>query len=368
MNIPFLSFTKVNADVREQVLNSFEKFFDSAWYVLGDQVKQFEKDYAAFNQTSHSIGVANGLDALIIALKALNIGPGDEVIVPSNTYIASWLAVSYVGATPVPVEPRVETCNINPDLIENAITKSTKAIMPVHLYGQCCEMEAIMNIAGKHGLFVVEDNAQSQGSTFNGKLAGSFGNINGTSFYPGKNLGAYGDAGAITTNNQDLAESAAVIRNYGSKVKYYNDEKGINSRLDEVQAGFLSIKLKYLNGWNEARNKAARQYNELLSMNLNITLQELANGATSVYHVYMIRTEKRDALQACLKENGIGTLIHYPVPPHLQKAYAGMNLKKGDFPIAERIAKTCLSLPMFPGLSETEIDYICDTINRFFNA
>ena len=233
----------MNEEIKAELLPSFENFIDKGWYVLGDQVKQFEKEYADFCTTKLAVGVANGLVALIIALKTLNIGIGDEVIVPSNTYIATWLAVSYVGATPIPVEPRFETYNINPDFIEAAITSKTKAIMPVHLYGQCCEMEAIMHIAQKHNLFVVEDNAQSQGAAYNGKITGSFGHINGTSFYPGKNLGAYGDAGAITTNDEQLYHRANVIRNYGSQKKYYNEIKGINSRLDELQAGFLSIKL-----------------------------------------------------------------------------------------------------------------------------
>lgn len=368
MNIPFLSFKKMNADVKAETLSSFEQFFDKSWYILGDQVKQFEQEYATFNQTQHCVGVANGLDALILALKTLNIGKGDEVIVPSNTYIASWLAVSYVGATPVPVEPRMETYNINPELIEAKITSHTKAIMPVHLYGQCCEMDAIMNIATKHKISVVEDNAQSQGSMFNGKLAGSFGHINGTSFYPGKNLGAYGDAGAITTNSAELAQRTMVIRNYGSQKKYYNEELGINSRLDEVQAGFLSIKLKYLAQWNSARNAIATKYLTLLNGTKDLELPQLAPGATSVYHLFVIRTSRRDELQQHLQQNGIGTLIHYPVPPHMQKAYADLNGKKGDYPIAEEIAGTCLSLPMFPGMTDEEVTYVCDQIKSFLHA
>ena len=282
MTIPFLSFKKMNADVKAETLSSFEHFFDSAWYILGNQVKQFEQEYATFNHTNHCVGVANGLDALIIALKTLNIGKGDEVIVPSNTYIASWLAISYVGATPIPVEPRITTYNLNPDLLEAKITSRTKAIMPVHLYGQCCEMDAIMAIARKHNLAVIEDNAQSQGATYNNRLAGSFGDINGTSFYPGKNLGAYGDAGAITTHSEALAQRARVIRNYGSHQKYYNEELGINSRLDEVQAGFLSIKLKHLALWNAERNVIASQYLEFLSSVDDLILPQTAPGATSV--------------------------------------------------------------------------------------
>lgn len=368
MKIPFLSFEKMNADVKQQTLSSFESFFDKHWYILGEQVKQFEQDYARFNQTQFAVGVANGLDALIIALKTLNIGEGDEVIVPSNTYIASWLAVSYVGAIPIPVEPNTNTFNINPLLIEAKITAKTKAIMPVHLYGQCCEMDAIMSIATKHKLFVVEDNAQSQGAMYNGKLSGSFGDINGTSFYPGKNLGAFGDAGAITTNTESLATRAAIIRNYGSEKKYYNQELGINSRLDEVQAGFLSIKLNHLADWNTQRNTIAKQYINSLSGLPNLILPVIAEQATSVYHLFVIRTKQRDQLQAFLTEKGIGTLIHYPVPPHLQQAYQSLGYKKGDFPIAEEMADTCLSLPMYPGITTEQVDYICKTIKLFLNA
>jgi dTDP-4-amino-4,6-dideoxygalactose transaminase len=368
MNIPFLSFKQMNADVKSALLPSFEAFIDKGWYVLGEQVKRFEQEYAAWNTTSHCAGVANGLDALIIALKSLGIGEGDEVIVPSNTYIASWLAVSYVGATPIPVEPRISTYNINPQLIEAAITSKTKAIMPVHLYGQCCEMDTIMHLANKYDFYVVEDNAQSQGAMYNGKLAGSFGHINGTSFYPGKNLGAYGDAGAITTNNQELFNKAYTIRNYGSSKKYYNEIKGINSRLDELQAGFLSIKLNHLSNWNAQRVHVAHLYHQLLSGTGDLILPELATGATSVFHLFVVRSQRRDALQQFLSEKGIGTLIHYPLPPHLQEAYKDLNYTTGDFPIAEEIANTCLSLPVYPGLSDDEINYISQTIKAFYHA
>lgn len=364
--IPFLSFNQMNADVKHALLPSFERFIDNSWYILGDQVKQFESEYASYCSTKFCVGVANGLDALIIALKALEIGPGDEVIVPSNTYIASWLAVSYVGATPVPVEPRLSTYNINPDLIEEVITSKTKAIMPVHLYGQCCEMDAIMAIAKKHHLFVVEDNAQSQGAMHNGKITGSFGDVNGTSFYPGKNLGAYGDAGAITSDNEELIQKVFTIRNYGSNKKYYNEIKGINSRLDELQAGFLSIKLPHLNNWNHQRLAIANQYTQELAGIGDLITPIIADKATSVFHLYVIRTEKRDALQQFLTEQGIGTLIHYPVPPHLQQAYHDLNYKKGDFPLSEKIADTCLSLPIYPGLTTSDVSLICDTITKFF--
>ena len=262
--IPFLSLKQVNAVYEAELYEAFREVMDSGWYIMGNKLKQFEQEYAAFNQTKYAIGVGNGLDALALSLKALNIGEGDEVIVPSNTYIASWLAVSYEHATPIMVEPRLETYNINPDLIEEKITSHTKAIMPVNLYGQAAELDKIEKIAQKYNLLVVEDNAQSQGALCAGRLAGSYGDINGTSFYPGKNLGALGDAGAITTNNEALANKVISLRNYGSMKKYYNDEKGYNSRLDEMQAAFLSVKLKYLIQDNAARNQVAAWYTEIL--------------------------------------------------------------------------------------------------------
>lgn len=366
MNIPFLSFEETNKRINDELKNEFQSFIDSGWYILGSRLQRFEEEYSQYSNTSFCVGVANGLDAIIIALKALNIGEGDEVIVPSNTYIATWLAVSYVGATPIPVEPKIETYNINPGLIQEKITSRTKAIIPVHLYGQCCEMDAIMEIANKNKLYVIEDNAQSQGATYNNKVSGSFGNINATSFYPGKNLGAFGDAGAITTNDEKLEQRVKVIRNYGSQKKYFNQEKGLNSRLDELQAGLLSIKLKHLNFWNSQRIKIAELYTIGLKENKNIILPILANNASSVYHLFVIRTEKRDELQKFLSEQGIGTLIHYPLPPHLQEAYTELNYKKGDFPIAETIANTCLSLPIYPGLDPEQINYICNKINLFY--
>jgi dTDP-4-amino-4,6-dideoxygalactose transaminase len=366
MKIPFLSFAPANHQIKADILSSFEQFFDNSWYVLGEQVKKFETEYASFNQVGKCVGVSNGLDALHIALKTLGIGKGDEVIVPSNTYIATVLAVSYVGALPVFVEPNIDTYNIDPAKIEAAISSKTKAIMPVHLYGQACEMETIMAIAKKHNLFVVEDNAQSQGAFYKGKLTGSWGNINGTSFYPGKNLGAMGDAGAITTNDSDLAKKASTLRNYGSEKKYYNEEIGFNMRLDECQAGFLSVKLKYLQEWTRQRQEIAGWYNEALKNIGDLILPSIVEHATHVYHIYMIRTKSREKLQNHLSENGIGSLIHYPIPPHLQKAYQSLGFKKGDFPIAEEIADTCLSLPLWPGMKQSEVDYIAEKISNFY--
>lgn len=368
MQIPFLSFEYSNNQIKKEILSSFENFFDSSWYVLGNQVKNFEQEYALFNNVKHCVGVSNGLDALHIALKALDIGESDEVIVPSNTYIATALAVSYVGAKPVFVEPDIKTYNIDPSKIEAAITSNTKAIIPVHLYGQACEMDSIMTIAKKHNLFVVEDNAQAHGASYNGKFTGSWGNINGTSFYPGKNLGAFGDAGAVTTNNAELAQKANTLRNYGSPKKYYNEMIGFNMRLDECQAGFLSVKLKYLKEWTAQRQEIAGWYNEALKNIDGLTLPVASENATHVYHLYVIRIKHRDALQNYLSKNDIGTLIHYPIPPHLQKVYEHLGFKKGDFPVAEEIADTCLSLPIWPGITKGDINLVADSIKSFFYA
>jgi dTDP-4-amino-4,6-dideoxygalactose transaminase len=311
--------------------------------------------------------VSNGLDALHLSLKALGIGVGDEVIVPSNTFIATLLAVSYVGATPVLVEPCMKTYNLDPANIEKAITSKTRAIMPVHLYGQACQMDAIMEIAQRHKLFVIEDNAQSQGATFRGRITGSFGHLNGTSFYPGKNLGALGDAGAVTTADPLLAEKVKTLSNYGTKVKYVNEEIGFNMRMDEIQAAFLRVKLSCLNQWIQQRQQIAQWYNERLAGIEGCTLPEVHPDATHTYHLYVIRVEQRDALQQHLNENGIGTLIHYPIPPHLQKAYQSLGFKSGDFSIAETIANTCLSLPIWPGMTESQVDQVAEQIQLFLS-
>lgn len=367
-NIPFLSFSPTNRLIKEEVLESFEAFFDSGWYINGNQLTEFESQYSKYNGVNHTVGVSNGLDALILALHVLGVKEGDEVIVPSNTYIASLLAVSFVGARPVLVEPDINTYNINPDNIQKAITNRTKAIMPVHLYGQACEMEAIAAIAQKYNLYIVEDNAQSQGASFNKRMTGAWGEINATSFYPGKNLGALGDAGAITTNSDELAEKVRILRNYGSHKKYYNEVLGYNMRLDECQAGFLSVKLKYLEKWTKERQQIAEWYNEGLKGQSLVTLPKVADGATHVYHLYVIRSFKRNELQQYLLEHGIGTLIHYPVPPHLQKAYDFMKYTVGDFPIAEEIADTCLSLPLWPGMDKEMVNHVCNKINAFFDG
>ena len=368
MRVPFNDVQLINQSVQSEIEEAFRQVFNSGSFVLGKNVKAFEENYAAYNQTKEAVGVSSGLDALILSLKALGIGTGDEVIVPSNTYIATAIAVSHVGATPVFVEPKKDTYNLDPSLIEAAITNSTRAIIPVHLYGQACQMHAINGIANKHDLFLVEDNAQAHGSSFDGRRTGSWGDANATSFYPGKNLGALGDGGAITTDNQELAERIKTLRNYGSSKKYYNDLIGYNNRLDEMQAAFLSIKLKHLVAWTELRQKAANHYLLGLRGVDDLALPFTHPLATHVYHLFVIRTEKRDELQSFLSSKGIGTLIHYPIPPHLQKAYHNLGFRKGDFPIAEELADTSLSLPMFPGITEQQQDYVIQEIKAFFNA
>lgn len=366
MQVPYLSFAPAHGAIRTEALEAMTRVYDSYWYILGQEVKKFEDSYAAWNQVQHTIGVANGLDALHIALRVLGITKGDEVIVPSNTYIATILAVLYTGATPVLAEPVAGTYNLDPKAFEAAITPRTKAVMPVHLYGQACQMQEIMAIARKHNLYVVEDNAQAQGARSGGQMTGSFGNVNGTSYYPGKNLGALGDAGAITTNEAVLAEKCRTFRNYGSAVKYYNEVVGTNSRLDEMQAAVLSVKLKYLDAWTADRVQQAAVFDSQLAGVGDLILPAVAPGCTHVYHIYMVRTPRRDELQKHLAAAGIGTLIHYPVPPHKQKALAHLGFRPEQFPLASEIAETCLSIPLYPGLKEEEQAYIIDSIRSFY--
>lgn len=368
MKVPYLSFDKANEQIRAESLAAFTKFFDKKWFVLGQEVKTFEADYAAYSGTTHCVGVANGLDGLIIALKVLGIGEGDEVLVASNSYIATVISISNVGATPIFVEPDERTYNVDPDKLEAAITPRTKAIMPVHLYGQPCEMDKIMAIARKHNLKVVEDNAQGHGATYDGQVTGSFGDVNATSFYPTKNLGALGDAGALTTNNAELAKEASKVRNYGFEKRYYCQYKGMNSRLDECQAAMLNVKLKYMAEWTAERRKISAWYDEKLADIPGVILPYDLPKANSVNHIYLIRSEQRDELQAHLTEKDVGTLIHYPVPPHLQEAYQDLGYQKGDFPIAEKLANTSLSLPLFIGMTEKQVEYVANQIKVFCTA
>ena len=364
--IPFLNFKSIHDQIRSEIKQAFCEVYDSNQYIMGAKLDKFEKEYAKLNQSQYCVGVSNGLDALILSLEALGVGINDEVIVPSNTYIASVIAITNVGAKPIFVEPREGTYNINPNLIEKNITKKTKAILPVHLYGQACEMDKIMEIAKTYNLLVIEDNAQAHCSSYNNKLTGSFGHANGVSFYPTKNLGAFGDAGAVTTNIEHVSEKIKALRNYGSHKKYHNKYLGFNKRLDEMQAAFLSVKLKHLNLWTKERKKIAKKYNSLLT-DTSLILPQIAEKADHVYHLYVIRCNKRDALEGFLKQNGIGTLKHYPIPPHLQDAYKYLNYKTGDFPIAEELAKTSLSLPLWIGMKEDDIEYIANHIKTFLN-
>lgn len=365
--VPFVSFTAQNTLIAKECREVFDRFFESQYYVLGQMTRQFEADYAQFNQTRHAIGVSNGLDAIHLALKVLQIGPGDEVIVPSNTYIATALAVEMAGARVVFAEPNARTYNIDPSTIANAIGPKTKAIIPVHLYGQACEMDAIMELAQKENLFVIEDNAQGHAATWSEKITGSFGHVNATSFYPTKNVGAFGEAGAITTHNDDLAEACKIWRNYGSEKRYHNLVKGYNNRIDELQAGLLSVKLKYIHQWTAERQKIAGLYHQFLAGEEEIILPYCDPRATHVYHLFVIQAKNRDKLQAHLEKNGIKTVIHYPIPPHLQQAYAGSGGKRGDFPLAESLAENCLSLPIYPGLSEGAIGYVSEMIRNFYH-
>lgn len=358
----------MHSSITQEMQDAFKCVYASNLFVMGQHLDQFEKEYAHFSGTKFTVGVSNGLDALILSLTALGVGRGDEVIVPSNTYIASALAVTHVGATPIFVEPREDTFNIDPNKIESAINVRTKAILPVHLYGQSCEMAAIMNIAKKHDLRVVEDNAQSHGARFNGRLTGSWGDLSGTSFYPGKNLGALGDGGAVTTKSEVLARKVRTLRNYGSTRKYYNEVIGFNKRLDELQAAFLSVKLPHMDKWTAQRQSLAAQYLTDLEGVGDLILPYTHPMATHVYHLFVVRTDKRDELQQHLNAEGIGTLIHYPIPPHLQKAYESLGHGRGDFPIAERMAASCLSLPMYPGLTHQQVDEVVAVIKAYYNG
>lgn len=336
----------------------------SGWYILGNEVKSFEKEWAEYCDSKYCVGVGNGLDALFLSLKAFGVKEGDEVIVPSNTYIATALAVTYVGATPVFVEPDIRTFNIDPSKIAEKITKKTKAIMPVHLYGQPCDLDPIMEIAKKYNLFVVEDCAQAHGATYKGNVIGSFGDAAGFSFYPGKNLGALGDAGAMVTNNKELADKVRALGNYGSDYKYHHIYKGNNSRLDELQAAFLVTKLPHLNRMNEERRRIAKMYIEGIN-NSEVILPHVPEYANPVWHIFAIRCKRRDELEKFLNDTGIGTNKHYPIPMHLQECYKDLGFKEGDFPIAEEISATELSIPMYYGMTDEEVQYVIDAINEF---
>lgn len=364
ITIPFLDLRAGYLELKEELDSAYFRVMESGWYLLGVEISEFEKEFATYCGAAYGVGVANGLDALHLALRAVGVGPGDEVIVPANTYIASWLAVMYCGATPVPIEPdRYYT--LDPDLLTSAITPKTRAIMPVHLYGLTADMDRINAIAAEQGVAIVEDAAQAHGATFTGRRAGAFGNVACYSFYPGKNLGAFGDAGAVVTDDPGVADRVRVLRNYGSRVKYHNEVPGYNSRLDEIQAAALRVKLRSLDEWNGRREQVAALYNKALA-GVPIDLPQVREAAGHVWHLYVIRTRQRDELQAFLAQEGISTMIHYPVPPHLQPACADLHFGPGSFPLTEVIHEEVLSLPIGPHISLKEARRVAKSVVKFF--
>lgn len=364
MNIPFVSFKPLERELDTELRAAFERVYTNSWYIEGKEDEKFEVAFAEYCESKYCVGTGNGLDSLMLALKALGISSGDEVIVPSNTYIATALAVTYVGAKPIFVEPDIRTFDVDPNRIEEAITSKTKAIMPVHLYGQPCDMEPIVEIAKKHNLYIVEDCAQAHGATYKGKKIGSFGDAAGFSFYPGKNLGALGDAGATVTNSKELADKVRALGNYGSDYKYHHIYQGNNSRLDEMQAAFLAAKLPILDKVNENRRATAKKYLEGIK-NKEVILPYVPEYANPVWHIFGVRCKRRKELEEFLNSKGIGTNKHYPIPMHLQECYKDLGFKKGDFPIAEEISDTELSIPMYYGMTDEEVQYVINSINMF---
>src|SRR5215813_375890 len=361
--VPFLDLRETYLEIKDELDAAYQRVMNSGWYILGEEVTAFEREFAEYCGTRHCVGVGNGLEALQLILRALGIGANHEVIVPANTYIATWLAVSNAGATVVPVEPVERTFNLDPSRIEAAITSKTKAVLPVHLYGQPADMGPINEIARKHGLKVIEDAAQAHGARYRDQRVGSLGDAAGWSFYPTKNLAAYGDAGAVTTNDDELADRVRLLRNYGSKSKYYNEEKGINSRLDELQAALLRVRLKHLDEWNVRRTKLAATYLEELK-GADLILPGICEGADPVWHLFVVRSRNRDVLQRYLKSRGVNTLVHYPIPPHLQEAYRGTRFS-GPYPITEAIHREALSLPMGPHLSSNFVARTVEAVCSF---
>ena len=362
MKVPFSSFLPMERELDIEIRECFERVFRSSWYIEGEEGRIFEKRFAAYCGTQYCLGTGNGLDALMLALRAL--GVEGEVVIPSNTFIATALAVTRIGAKPVLAEPNIETYNIDPDRLENAITDRTEAIIPVHLYGQACDMDPIMEIAKKHSLKVIEDCAQAHGAIYKGRRVGSFGDAAGFSFYPGKNLGALGDAGAVVTNRKELADKIRALGNYGSDYKYHHIYQGYNSRLDELQAAFLSVKLPHLDRMNAERRRIAERYlNEIT--NEKVILPTVPEYTVPVWHIFAIRCRERDSLDAYLNSHGIGTNKHYPIPIHLQECYYDLGYREGDLPIAEEISRTQLSIPIYYGMTEEQIDYVIDVINQF---
>ena len=363
MKVSFLELLPSYLELRPEIDAAYRRVMESGWYLLSKELEMFEFEYAKYCEAKYCIGVGNGLDALHMILRAYKIGPGDEVIVPTNTFIATWLAVSYAGAVPVPVEPDPRTYNLCPAHIEQAISCRTKAIIPVHLYGQPADMDPIMEIARQHGLKVIEDSAQAQGARYKGRRTGSLGHAAAHSFYPGKNLGAFSDGGAITTSDADLAESIRLLRNYGSKKKYLHEVKGFNSRMSELQAAFLCVKLKKLDEWNGRRKEIAESYLRAISSTTALTPPFVPEWAEPVWHLFVIRSPQRDSLQAQLTDKGIGTLIHYPVPPHRSEAYSDLGKGLGSYPVAESLSKSVISLPMGPHITKQALEYIVHSMS-----
>lgn len=363
--VPFATFEPMHHEVNNQINLAFHCVMNQGMFIQGDECRKFEKEFAAYCGAKYAVGVATGLDAIYLALRALDIGEGDEVIVPSNTFIATALAVSYAGAKPVLVEPDIGTYNIDVAKIEEKIGKKTKAIIAVHLQGRSADMDAVNEIAARHGLYVMEDAAQAHGAKYKGKTVGALSDVAAFSFYPGKNLGALGDGGCIVTNHSHVAEKVRALGNYGSDYKYHHIYKGTNSRLDELQAAFLRVKLPHLDRWNEDRRRIAFRYFKGIK-NPRIILPPVdSEEYRHIYHVFAVRCAERDALEKYLREHGVGTVKHYPVPIHLQKAYVDLNINSGDLPIAEEISRTILSLPMYYGMQEGDIDYVIQLLNDF---
>lgn len=359
--IPFLDVGAAYQELRLEIDSAISEVLQSGCYILGPEVEAFESEWAAYCGAQHAVGVANGLDALTLALRALDVGPGDEVIVPSNTFIATWLAVSNVGATPVPVEPDVNTYNIDPARIEAAITPQTRALLPVHLYGQPADLDAISDIASRYGLYVIEDAAQAHGARYKGRKIGGHGNLVCWSFYPGKNLGALGDAGALTTNDPSLAMRVTLLRNYGSPAKYTNDLIGFNSRLDPLQAAVLRVKLSVLDEWTDRRRAVAAAYLEGLKAT-DLILPHIPEWAEPAWHLFVVRTHQRDQLRARLPAAGVHALIHYPIPPHMQSAYTHLGFEPDTLPVARSLAKDVLSLPIGPHLRGDEVSSVIEAV------
>ena len=363
MKIKYFDINRFNLNFLDSFQKSLERFVTSDYMVLGEPMNSFEKKYSTFNDVDYCSGVSNGLSALILCLKSLNIGPGDEVMVPSNTYIATWLSITHVGAKIIPIEPFEKSMNLNFNLIESHITKKTKAVIAVNLYGQAAQLDQISEICSKNNLYLIEDNAQSQGAFCAGKKTGSWGIVNATSFYPGKNIGALGEAGATTTNDKDIDRRIKQLRNYGSKSKYINEEIGFNFRMDNLQAKFIELKIDEYKNVVNRKSEIAEMYKKNLT---GISFQHLPDNCTSVFHIFPVITDKRDELQKFLYNSGIETMIHYPIPPHKQKAYASLYFKDELFPIANKIAESELSLPIDPFMTNEEVYYIIEKINKFY--